>query len=375
MNIVIVGGGTGGHLYPCLALAHLFKMRAETEILFIGTKKGLEAKVVPHHGFRLETIWSEGVVGKSFLRKIRSLFLMLLGMMQSIQHLRRFSPNLVIGIGGYAAGPVIIAAFFLRIRRVILEPNAIPGMMNKLLAPWVHLTVTSFQETASRLSARKIACLGVPVRSEIIAAANSSEKRGAEGPKTVLVLGGSQGARTINQVMIEALPFLVGESISMIHQTGEKDFIEVKEAYARYPIRARVEKFIDKMAEVYTQCDLVVSRSGAGTLSELAVAGIPSLLIPFRGALGHQQKNAEPFVACGASEMFLEKDLIGEDGRFRGEKIAQRIKALFANPQRLSEMRRSAKSLGHPNAASDIVLACLELIGEGARPWSAARPV
>ena len=147
MNIVIAGGGTGGHLYPCLALADMFKMRGVTEILFIGTAAGLEARVVPQHGFRLETIDAEGWVGKTFLRKIRGLFFMGAGIVQSLKSLRRFSPNLVIGIGGYTAMPVLLAAILLRIKRIILEPNAMPGMANQLLAPFVHLTVTAFPET------------------------------------------------------------------------------------------------------------------------------------------------------------------------------------------------------------------------------------
>jgi UDP-N-acetylglucosamine--N-acetylmuramyl-(pentapeptide) pyrophosphoryl-undecaprenol N-acetylglucosamine transferase len=258
--------------------------------------------------------------------------------------------------------PVLLAAILLRIKRIILEPNAMPGMANQLLAPFVHLTVTAFPETEHLLRARKVACLGVPVRSEIL---SGSQKKDAGKPATLLVLGGSQGAHAINRAMIEALPFLAGQSITIIHQTGEKDWGIVKAAYEKHRINARVEKFIEKMAQVYAGSDLVVSRAGAGVLSELAVMGMPSLLIPFPYAKGHQAKNAEPFVACGAAEMILERDLIKEDARSAGGKLAERILNLFSHPEKLSEMGMAAKRLGHPDAADEIVSSCFELVEKG----------
>jgi UDP-N-acetylglucosamine--N-acetylmuramyl-(pentapeptide) pyrophosphoryl-undecaprenol N-acetylglucosamine transferase len=362
MNVVIAGGGTGGHLYPCIALAHTFIEHApKTEILFIGTKLGMEAKVVPAQGFRLETIWAQGVVGKSIPKKIRALILIPIGILQSMLHLVRFSPQLVIGIGGYAAGPVLFAAFLLRMKRVILEPNCIPGVMNQVLAPFVHLAITAFEETAGLLRAKQVACLGVPVRSEIHRAA-LLEKRSSDGPKTLLVLGGSQGAHTINRAMMAALPFLKDQPIRVIHQTGAKDHAEVSGAYKQYQIDARVTPFIEKMAEVYAVSDLVISRAGAGTVSELAVAGLPSVLIPFPYAKGHQAKNAEPFALRGAAMMILESDLISDKTGVGGERLATTIMALFSNPSQLSEMSEAARRLGHPNAASDIVSVCSQLV-------------
>ncbi len=356
MNIVIAGGGTGGHLYPCLALAHTFMEReAKTEILFIGTATGIEARVVPAQGFQFQSILAQGFMGKPMLGKVRALFYIFAGIFQSISHLKRFSPDLVIGIGGYTAGPVMMAAFLLRIKRVILEPNLIPGMMNKVLAPFVHLTVTAFHETKHFLRARNIACLGVPVRAEILGVKTAR----ADAQKTLLILGGSQGAHRINQALIQAMPFLENAPISILHQTGEKDFVEVTDAYKKYTVNARVLKFIENMAEAYATSNFVISRAGAGTLSELAAVGLPALLIPFPYAKGHQEKNAEPFLKAGAAEMILDKDLTGK-------KVAERILSWVEHPNKLSKMAEASKNLGHPDAANEIVSACFLLVRGGA---------
>jgi len=372
MNIVIAGGGTGGHLYPCLALANTFmKREAKTAILFIGTAAGIEARVVPSQGFQFKSISAQGFVGKPVLGKVRALLFVLSGMFQSISHLKKFSPDLVIGIGGYTAGPVMMATFFLRIKRVILEPNLIPGVMNKVLAPFVHLTVTAFEETKHFLRARNIACLGVPVRAGILGIGRgrkiSAPTEKTRSSFTLLILGGSQGAHAINQALIHAMPFLEKTPITMLHQTGEKDWAEVTAAYAKHKINARVFKFIENMAEAYAASDFVISRAGAGTLSELAVVGLPSLLIPFPYAKGHQEKNAAPFVNAGAAEMILDKDLTGE-------KIAGRISAWVNDPHQLSAMAEAARGLGHPDAANEIVSACFLLVGAGPRACPDGRP-
>jgi len=371
MNIVIAGGGTGGHLYPCLALAHTFIERsAKTEILFIGTAAGIEARVVPNEGFQLKSIVAQGFVGKPILGKVQALCCFLAGIFQAISHLKQFSPDLVIGIGGYTSGPVMMAALILRIKRVILEPNLIPGMMNKLLAPFAHLTVTAFEETKHDLRAKNIACLGVPVRAGILGVSAASLPHPPPNPplegdrrlqgegnrsKTLLVLGGSQGAHSINQALIHALPFLENAAITIQHQTGEKDYDAVTAAYAKYKMNARVFKFIENMAEAYSESDFVISRAGAGTLSELALVGLPALLIPFPHAKAHQEKNANLFVKAGAAEMILDCDLTGE-------KIAGQILSWVNNPNKRSAMAEATKKLGHPHAANEIVSACFSLV-------------
>ncbi len=352
MNIVIAGGGSGGHLYPCLALANTFiKREAKTKLLFIGTAAGMEARIVSHQGFQFKPIFAQGFVGKKVLGKLRALCYMAVGLFQAIFHLKQFAPDLVIGIGGYTSGPVMMAAFILRIKRVILEPNLIPGMMNKVLAPFVHLTVTAFEETKDFLRARNIACLGAPVRAEILGIVRNRKFC----PPTVLILGGSQGAHSINQALIHALPSLENTPIVIQHQTGEKDYDEVAAAYAKHKITAHVVKFIENMAKAYAESDFVISRAGAVTLAELSSVGLPALLIPFPYAKAHQEKNAAVFVKAGAAEMILDKDLTGA-------KITGKILSWGNNPNKLSVMAEASKKMGHPHAAEEIVSACFSLI-------------
>lgn len=359
MRVVIAGGGTGGHLYPGIALAETFKrFQVGSRILFIGTAQGMEATLLPEKGFSFEAISAKGLIGKGAGAKLKSLFLVPVGLIQSVRILRRFSPHLVIGIGGYAAGPVLLAAVLLRIRRIILEPNLVPGLANKLIAPYVDLAVIAFEESREYLRTKEIKICGVPVRPEIAQAVEAAASKGSEPKRrTLLILGGSQGAHSINRAMVEAIPILEKEknSLSVIHQTGKRDWEEVKEAYSRSALSARVEPFIHGMAEVYAAADLVVSRAGAGTLSELAVAGKPSILVPYPLATAHQEKNAAAFVSSGAAEMILDREL-------SGTQLGERILALLSEPARLKSMGEAAKRRGHPQAAEEIVKTCFELV-------------
>ncbi|MCG3111459.1 MAG: undecaprenyldiphospho-muramoylpentapeptide beta-N-acetylglucosaminyltransferase [Candidatus Manganitrophus sp. SB1] len=355
MRVVIAGGGTGGHLYPGIALAQTFqKIESNAKVLFVGTAQGMEAKLLPEKGFLFAAISAKGFVGKGITGRLKSLFLVPVGLIQSISILRDFSPQLVIGIGGYAAGPVLLAAVLLKIKRVILEPNLVPGLANKLVAPWVDLAVIAFEETRAYLRTNRFLRAGVPVRPEIV----QSKSTTRSDKKTLLILGGSQGAQSINRAMVAALPHLGQEkgSFQIIHQTGKRDWEEVKEAYERSGLSARVEPFIHDMAAVYSEADLVVSRAGAGTLSELGAVGKPSLLVPYPLATGHQEKNAAAFVSAGAAEMILDRDL---DGR----RLAERIVFLLSDPKRLSEMAGAARRQGHPHSAEEIVEACYQLVG------------
>ena len=365
MKIVIAGGGTGGHLYPGIALAQTFqRMEADARVLFVGTAQGMEAKLLPEKGFSFAAISAKGFVGKGVTGRLKSLFLVPVGLMQSIRILREFAPQLVIGIGGYAAGPVLLAAVLLKIKRVILEPNLVPGLANKLIAPWVDLAVIAFEESRAYLRAKRFLRAGVPVRPEIVRAGGRGVLQYAP-TKTILILGGSQGAHSINRAMTAALPYLAREkgSLQIVHQTGNRDREEVKAAYERVEIPARVEPFIHNMAEVYAAADLVVSRAGAGTLSELGAVGKPSILIPYPLATGHQEKNAAAFVSAGAAEMILDRDL-------DGNRLAERITFLLSDPKRLSDMAEAARRQGHPRSAEEIVEACYQLVradGSGLR--------
>jgi UDP-N-acetylglucosamine--N-acetylmuramyl-(pentapeptide) pyrophosphoryl-undecaprenol N-acetylglucosamine transferase len=355
--VVIAGGGTGGHLYPGIALAETFKrFQAGSRILFVGTAQGMEATLLPEKGFAFEAISAKGLIGKGAGAKLKSLLLVPVGVLQSLRILQRFAPQLVIGIGGYAAGPVLLAAVLLRMKRIIVEPNLVPGLANKLIAPYVDLAFIAFDESREYLRTKKTQTCGVPVRPEIAKAAGSSKMRDPER-RTLLILGGSQGARSVNRALVEAIPILEREKtvLSVIHQTGKRDWEEVKAAYGRSALTARVEPFIHDMAEVYAAADLVVSRAGAGTLSELAVAGKPSILIPYPLATAHQEKNAAAFTSTGAAEMILDREL-------NGPQLGERILSLLSEPARLNGMAEAARRRGHPQAAEEIVKACFELV-------------
>ncbi|MBI3802318.1 MAG: undecaprenyldiphospho-muramoylpentapeptide beta-N-acetylglucosaminyltransferase [Nitrospirae bacterium] len=356
MRVIIAGGGTGGHLYPGIALAQTFQHRQEARILFIGTAQGMEAKLLPEKGFAFAAISAKGFVGKGLSARLKSLFLVPVGLMQSISILRSFSPHLVIGIGGYAAGPVLLAAVLLKIKRVILEPNLVPGLANKLVAPWVDLAVIAFDESRAYLKSKRFLRAGVPVRPEIVQAGTLQKRPASNGMQTLLVLGGSQGAHSINRAMVAALPHLKKRLLRIVHQTGQRDSAEVRAAYAQAGVPARVEPFIQDMASVYAEADLIVSRAGAGTLAELGAVGKPSILIPYPLATGHQEKNGAAFVAAGASEMILDRDL-------NGERLAERMIFLLSDPSRLSEMAEAARRQGHPHSAEEIAEACFELVG------------
>lgn len=362
MKVVIAGGGTGGHLYPGIALAETFlRLQSETEILFIGTSQGIGASPIPKKGFRFALVTASGFVGKGFSAKAKSLLSIPLGLCQSLGILKSFGPQLVIGIGGYVAVPVMLAAALLGIKRVILEPNVMPGLVNKITAPLSHLIITAFEASNKNLPSRKIRRLGIPVRPEIAkpAAFHGSSLRG-EGKgetQTLLILGGSQGAHSINHAMMAALDFLRDkqQTLSVIHQTGKSDLEKVRKAYDQAGFSAEVAAFIDDMATVYAKADLVVSRAGAGTLSEIALIGKPTLLIPFPYAAGHQIENARAFADTGAAEMILDQELTGE-------RLANTISTLLSDPARLQKMGLAAKQQGNPNAAEDIVKICIALV-------------
>lgn len=357
LRVVIAAGGTGGHLYPGVALAQaLLKVDPASEILFVGTEVGMALDVIPKMGFQLVCIAGKGFVGKGVVARVISMGSCVIGFFQAMSVLISFSPKLVIGMGGYIAFPVVLAAAILRIKRVIVEPNVIPGLANRLLAPFCHVVVTAFEASNRYFSAAKTKCLGVPVRPEILLAASSARpNRTPLAAKTLLIVGGSQGANAINRAMMAALPRLKSDAISVIHQTGRRDFALVKRAYVNQGVLAQVTPFIEEVANAYAVADLVVCRAGAGTLSELAVMGLPSILIPFPFAMGHQRKNAEAFVSGGASERI-------EDDQLTGEVLADRILALLSDPARLAAMAGAAKDQGHPKAAEEIASACYELV-------------
>ncbi|MBI3596896.1 MAG: undecaprenyldiphospho-muramoylpentapeptide beta-N-acetylglucosaminyltransferase [Nitrospirae bacterium] len=361
MRIVIAGGGTGGHLFPGVALAHEFqRQRPGTGILFIGTARGLETKIIPREGFDLRLIPIGGWVGQKGLRKIKTLLQLPAGLWRSWRILREVRPDLVIGVGGYASGPVVAMAGVMRLPRVLVEPNAVPGLTNRLFGPWVDRIYLSFEETQhwfkDRAAPGSIRVFGNPVRRDILSAGDRPSEKSRKA--TLLVMGGSQGSRALNRVMIEALTGLdaLKAEIRIIHQSGEKDAEWLRKGYSERGFNAVVTPFLSPVSEAYRTADLVICRSGATTVAELTACGLPAILIPFPFAThGHQEKNARALAGGGAAELILERDLTGE-------RLAKTITALLAQPARLERMSEQSRRLGRPDAAEKIVNDCLQLI-------------
>ncbi|MFH1624245.1 MAG: undecaprenyldiphospho-muramoylpentapeptide beta-N-acetylglucosaminyltransferase [Pseudomonadota bacterium] len=358
MRVLIAGGGTGGHLFPGIALAEEFKRRnSESACVFVGTKEGIESRVVAREGFQLRTIDIKGLKGKSSKEKVRNLFLLPKSVYQSICLIKEYNPELVIGMGGYTSAPVIFAALLMGIKRAICEQNTIPGITNRILARFVDRIFIAFEGTMYLSSMKKAQFTGNPVRQRLID--GSFHDKVDKGGFTLLILGGSQGAHSMNEKMLDALDCLmpVKESLRIIHQTGDLDYEEVSRAYREKGFNSEAIRFIEDMAAVYREADLVICRAGATTLSELTVSGKASVLIPYPfAANNHQETNARVLVNRGAAKMVLNGDL-------NGENLAEIITGLAADRVTVSAMGKEASKLGKPGASRDIVDSCYELVG------------
>ncbi|MGH9844678.1 MAG: undecaprenyldiphospho-muramoylpentapeptide beta-N-acetylglucosaminyltransferase, partial [Blastocatellia bacterium] len=310
VSVIIAGGGTGGHIYPGIAIAQEFKRRnAGTKVLFVGTARGLETKVVPREGFELELIEVAALKRVGLLTKIRSL-LMLPGSFLAVRRLiERIKPDVVIGVGGYASGPVVLVAALAGVPAMVAEQNALPGFTNRVLARFVNAAALSFEE-ARQYFGEKAEITGNPVRAEFFAV----ELKEPGDVIHVLITGGSQGARAINDAVIGAIPLLTeekmraeGVQLSFTHQTGEADYDRVRAVYLENGIKADVKPFVEKIVDEFARADLVVCRAGATTVAELAAAGKPAIMIPFPFAADdHQRKNAEAVENAGAGQMILQ---------------------------------------------------------------------
>ncbi len=360
MRIVIAGGGTGGHLFPGIAIAQEFMKRdAENRVIFIGTGNPFETSVLADAGFTQMRIRSEGIKGRSWWQKAAALFKIPGGILASIGILRRFDPDLVIGVGGYSSGPVVVGAWLMRIPIVLHEQNLLPGITNRMLAPLADRIYGSFQETMEFFSPKKVRIFGNPVRR----AFRPSEDRFAsetdtQKPFTVLVMGGSQGARSINAAMMQAVAQLKHKDrFFFIHQTGIMDEAVVQNAYRKEGVAGRVQAFFMDMASQFQEADLVVCRAGATTVAEITAMGKAAIYIPFPYAAdNHQVRNAETLEKAGAAEMLLEEDL-------SGPYLAERIDYYRSHSAALKQMATSARAYGRPDAAADIVSDCYTLVG------------
>jgi UDP-N-acetylglucosamine--N-acetylmuramyl-(pentapeptide) pyrophosphoryl-undecaprenol N-acetylglucosamine transferase len=362
LKVVIAGGGTGGHLYPGVAVAReLLRREPGAVVTFAGTARGIESRVIPKEGFELDLLRSAGLKATSLRARVRGLALLPLGGLDAWRILSKRRPDLVIGVGGYSSGPVVLAAAARRIPTMLLEQNAVPGLTNRMLARVVSAAALTFESTVTFFGGRGFVA-GNPVRPEFLAAdgtGNVDSGRDAPAAPRILIFGGSQGAHAINMAMVEAAPRLAAHrgGVAVTHQTGERDLARVRDGYGAAGLEARVEPFLYEMHREMKAADIVVCRAGATTIAECTAAGKPAVLIPLPTAADdHQRKNAEVLAAAGAAELIEQKDLTGV-------LLADRIIALAGDPARRASMARAARRFARPDAAKVIVDRALELAG------------
>jgi UDP-N-acetylglucosamine--N-acetylmuramyl-(pentapeptide) pyrophosphoryl-undecaprenol N-acetylglucosamine transferase len=356
MRLLIAGGGTGGHLYPGIAVARAWLAQSpEYRVLFVGTSRGIEARVLPVEKLPLETIPAEGLVGRSFYQKVKAVFMMTRGVIQSMGIIGRFRPNIVLGVGGYASAPTVMASWLRRRPIVLLEQNVMPGAANRFLSGFAEKVATCLPGATKYFSQEKVVETGMPLREEITMAAPRQDSFW-EGPLRVLVFGGSQGAKAINTAVAEALGHLeeIAGDIEFVHQTGEGDHERIREAYQGAGVKGEVVPFLYDMAERYRWAHLVVARSGAMTVGEVTAMGLPSFLVPLPIAThGHQEANARQLVDKGAARMVLQRDLTGKS-------LAEFLREMNADRGCLIEMSKKAWMPAHRNAANDVATLCRE---------------
>lgn len=355
MKIIIAGGGTGGHLFPGIAIAREFQKRdPRIKILFVGTRKGIEFKVLPKEKLELKTILSSGLKGRLSWRILIALGEIPIALLQSLWILIDFRPKLVLGVGGYVTGPFVLMAWLLRIPTAIQEQNSMPGMTNRILGRIVDKIFISFENSKKYFPERKVKVTGNPIREEYY----EDKAKTKESRFNVFIFGGSRGASSINSAMAEALDFLSEDkdSLHFIHQTGEEQFQTVQTRYRSKNISAEVSPFIFNMADVYRMSNLVICRAGASTIAELTACGRAAILVPYPfAANNHQQLNAEYLVEQGAAVMV-------KDSELSGKKLAELIKELMHQPNQLSEMEKASARMAKKDAGKKVVDHCYELV-------------
>lgn len=372
LRIVIAGGGTGGHLFPGIAVAEEIRARHPGhQVLFISRGNEFERTALAAAGFPLAAISVEGLKGRGPWNQLRALCRLPVSIVQSLLRLRAFRPHLVIGLGSYSAGPVVMAAWLRRIPVALCEQNVLPGVTNRVLARLADRIFTSFDRTEAGFDAAKVYWTGNPLRRQIVEKRARPALPGTAptGRFTVLVIGGSQGAHRINTAVVEALDGLGDPAeFFFIHQTGGADEAMVAEAYRRSGVAARVQAFFEDMAAQYEQAHLVICRAGATTVAEISALGKASVLIPYpHAADGHQHLNARRLADAGAAEIIDEREL-------NGERIAARIGFYASHPEVLAGLALQAARLGKPDAAQRIVDECYRLVATRIPGQRANRP-
>jgi UDP-N-acetylglucosamine--N-acetylmuramyl-(pentapeptide) pyrophosphoryl-undecaprenol N-acetylglucosamine transferase len=359
VRIVIAGGGTGGHLFPGIAIAEEFLKRdPQSDVIFIGTKKGIEHRLLGPLGYKLKEIDVEGLKGRGVTALIKGLYAIPNSMWQSRRLLTDFHPDVVIGVGGYASGPAVMAAYLMGIPTAIAEQNALAGNTNRILGKFVDKIFVTYEQSKNQFAAGKVLVTGNPVRAAI---AHGLGQAGTGQPgRQILIFGGSQGAAAINKTVVGMLPLLqkMKGRVKIIHQTGEHDMEMVRQAYRQYGLEARVSPFIVDMVSAYTASDLIICRAGATSLSEITVAGKASILIPFPFAANdHQTLNARAMAEAGAAAMIRESELTAEG-------LFSLVENLLGDDQKLRDMEVKSKKLGRPAAAANIADACIQLVSK-----------
>src|SRR5438105_3524871 len=344
MRVGIAGGGTGGHVIPALAIGRELQQRYQAELLFLGAPRGIENRLVPAAGFGLSLIKVGQLKNVSLATRARTYFDLPRAIFKCWRLLKDFRPDVVIGVGGYASGPGMLAAWMRGIPTLAFEPNVVPGFANRAVSRLVSAAAVHFEETARYF--RNARVTGVPVRQEFF----GIQARLANSPPTLLVFGGSQGASAINRAVMDSLSALLAAlpGIYIIHQTGERDYNDAQSAYVGSGISAEVSAFIQNMPEAFSRADLLLCRSGASTVAEVAAAGKPAILVPFpRAADDHQLRNAENLERQGAAMLIPEAQL-------NGDRLVGAISELLKDRSRLEAMGQAARALAHPQAATEI---------------------
>jgi UDP-N-acetylglucosamine--N-acetylmuramyl-(pentapeptide) pyrophosphoryl-undecaprenol N-acetylglucosamine transferase len=354
MRVLIAGGGTGGHVIPALAIARELKTRYQAEVLFVGTARGIENRLVPAAGYGLMNIKVGALKNVSLMTRLRTLLDLPMAVLHARKIINVFGPDVVVGVGGYASGPAMAAAILGGIPTLAFEPNYVPGFANKIVGLRVSAAAVHFEQTAQYF--RNPQVVGVPVRQEFFKVAPAVPGR----RPTLLVFGGSQGAHAINIAVTSAMPKVLGQvpELHVIHQTGERDYNDVRAAYEQAGIAAEVSAFIDDMPNAFTQADLLVCRSGASTVAEAAAAGKPAIFIPLPTAADdHQRRNAEAIVQGGAAVLIPQAELTPG-------KLAQAVAELMKDRAKLEKMSTQARRLSHNDAAGRVARMIGELAGK-----------
>jgi UDP-N-acetylglucosamine--N-acetylmuramyl-(pentapeptide) pyrophosphoryl-undecaprenol N-acetylglucosamine transferase len=358
MTIVIAAGGTGGHLYPAVALAREFLQRdPRTKVIFVGTARGLESKVLAHEGFELALISAKPVMGKGLFEVLTGLCALPISLRQCLRILRTRQANLVIGVGGYTSPMMLLAAALAKVVRVILEPNANPGMANKAVGPFAQRVFLAFESAADSFDRSKVRVVGTPIRKAFLESIEQNREK--SGSSHLLIFGGSQGAKAINTAVMNGLPDLMTQlpHLTVTHQTGESDHARVAEAYRHAGVQSHVMPFIYDMPAALRQADLVVARAGAMTVAELTACGKPAILVPLPSAIyDHQTRNAKVMEAAGAAIVLPQATLTGSI-------LARTVATILKDPKRLLAMGEASLSLRRIDAAEVIVRECYALMG------------